>query len=245
MIHQEDKKNFRLKIDMPCTENWDNMQPNEQGRFCMSCQKTVIDFTQMSDAEIVQFFAQYKGEKVCGVFRNSQIQKTYPKVWQAPLHHRSFWRTAFAGMALLTLLAQPFSGAANAVWTNPEKMEWRQNNHKNDPINEGNRLLKIQVKSAKTGEVLPYAMAAITVGERQLDYVSADGNGFITIDVSDEVFGKGFRLLVTAAYHKNNKIFFSRQKIQHLKELYTVTLNYRKPHHRHHKMMGGVQLYEY
>ena len=40
-----------------CSEDWNNMKPCEQGRFCGSCQKTVVDFTEKSDAEIQEMFA--------------------------------------------------------------------------------------------------------------------------------------------------------------------------------------------
>ncbi|MFN3917981.1 MAG: carboxypeptidase-like regulatory domain-containing protein [Flavobacteriales bacterium] len=39
-------------IGAPCNENWDNMIPNENGRFCTSCQKTVIiDISNVTPGE--------------------------------------------------------------------------------------------------------------------------------------------------------------------------------------------------
>ncbi len=32
------------------------MSPNEQGRFCSSCAKTVIDFSIMTDAQLILYF---------------------------------------------------------------------------------------------------------------------------------------------------------------------------------------------
>lgn len=42
-----------FSIPEPCLENWDNMQPNEQGRHCGSCSKTVLDVTHWSDERLV------------------------------------------------------------------------------------------------------------------------------------------------------------------------------------------------
>lgn len=49
-------KAFRIEIPKPCHEDWDAMTPNENGRFCGSCAKTVVDFTNMQTAEIQRYF---------------------------------------------------------------------------------------------------------------------------------------------------------------------------------------------
>jgi len=64
---------MRISIENPCHEDWQGMTPEAQGRFCSACEKTVIDFSQMSDAEILQYFSQPRTEKVCGRFRSEQL----------------------------------------------------------------------------------------------------------------------------------------------------------------------------
>jgi hypothetical protein len=39
-------------IPEPCHQNWDAMTPNEQGRHCNACAKTVVDATNLTDEEI-------------------------------------------------------------------------------------------------------------------------------------------------------------------------------------------------
>jgi hypothetical protein len=48
-------KKLQLQVPVPCHEDWDKMTDAEKGRFCSSCQKTVIDFSKMSDREIALF----------------------------------------------------------------------------------------------------------------------------------------------------------------------------------------------
>ncbi len=66
-------KKLRVSIENPCHEDWQKMTPETQGRFCQACEKTVVDFSKMSDAEILQYFSKPKAEKVCGRFRSDQL----------------------------------------------------------------------------------------------------------------------------------------------------------------------------
>lgn len=66
-------KKMRIAIENPCHEDWQGMPPEAQGRFCSACEKTVIDFSVMSDAEILHYFSQPRTEKVCGRFRSEQL----------------------------------------------------------------------------------------------------------------------------------------------------------------------------
>lgn len=67
-------KQIQLTIPKPCHENWDKMNPVEQGRFCNSCQKQVTDFTGMSDEKLAAFFRK-PDTSVCGRFRKDQLEK--------------------------------------------------------------------------------------------------------------------------------------------------------------------------
>jgi hypothetical protein len=64
---------MKIYIPEPCHENWGVMTPNEQGRFCGSCQKTVVDFTKFTTQDIQNYFAKHYGQKVCGRFKNKQL----------------------------------------------------------------------------------------------------------------------------------------------------------------------------
>ena len=65
---------IKLEIPTPCHEDWDKMTPEQHGRFCGSCQKPVIDFTMMSDKEVLVYFAKTKGN-ICGRFANDQLER--------------------------------------------------------------------------------------------------------------------------------------------------------------------------
>lgn len=67
-------KKIQLGIPEPCHENWNNMKPEEKGRFCNSCQKTVMDFRNMSDSQLAEFFKKPAGS-VCGRFHADQLNR--------------------------------------------------------------------------------------------------------------------------------------------------------------------------
>ncbi|HTF05985.1 MAG TPA: hypothetical protein VK826_18275 [Bacteroidia bacterium] len=59
-------------IQNPCPEKWENMTPAEQNRFCGKCSRIIIDFTQKTTEEILNFLSGK--EDVCGRARVSQLQ---------------------------------------------------------------------------------------------------------------------------------------------------------------------------
>ena len=63
-----------IQIPKPCHERWEEMQPTEQGRFCASCQKTVVDYTKLSDQELVGLLKKTSGP-VCGRLRDDQLNR--------------------------------------------------------------------------------------------------------------------------------------------------------------------------
>lgn len=68
------KPQLHLAIPTPCHENWDAMTPNNQGKFCLSCSKSVVDFTTMGDQEIINYFKKYS-ENTCGRFNDKQLNR--------------------------------------------------------------------------------------------------------------------------------------------------------------------------
>lgn len=82
------KQQIKLQIPEPCHENWNNMSATEQGRFCMACKKEVIDFSTMSDKEILQHIATATSS-VCGRASNAQLNRPLNT---APEPRKTAWR---------------------------------------------------------------------------------------------------------------------------------------------------------
>lgn len=89
------KNAFTLRIDSPCNEKWSDMNQSENGRICDSCKKEVIDFTKMSDRELINFL---RTEKPCGRFRPDQLNKLI----QEPKSSKKWISVAATSAAMLT-----------------------------------------------------------------------------------------------------------------------------------------------
>ncbi len=97
-------KSIQYAIKNPCDESWNEMTPESSGRFCSSCQKTVVDFTVMSDFSIVNYLENHQHEKVCGRFTKPQLERVY--TLNQPVFVPAFdLRAVVLGLALTTFCA--------------------------------------------------------------------------------------------------------------------------------------------
>tara|TARA_R110002033_G_scaffold131564_2_gene171684 strand:- start:13880 stop:14818 length:939 start_codon:yes stop_codon:yes gene_type:complete len=94
------KIHYSISIPKPCHEDWSQMSPNEKGRFCQSCSKTVVDFTTMQKEKIEDYLALNSENKICGRFRVTQLEQIQIKIPQQLIEEQ----TSFHKLFLLTLL---------------------------------------------------------------------------------------------------------------------------------------------
>lgn len=112
--------NTRLEISIPksCSENWISMQQAEGGNYCLSCQKTVVDFTAFNQEEIQEWFLQHQNEKVCGRFYSSQlvVQEKYPS-------KKDKWIMVRTKILAAAVLMFPFTMKASDSLSKKQKIE--------------------------------------------------------------------------------------------------------------------------
>ncbi len=70
------KPRFKIQINEPCHENWNEMSATAKGKFCEVCSKNVVDFTSYSDDQLIEYFSNRKNgysERLCGRFNAEKV----------------------------------------------------------------------------------------------------------------------------------------------------------------------------
>ena len=92
---------IKISIPDPCHEDWNKMIPNEKGRFCQSCSKTVVDFTTMLPDDIKNYFLENRGKSICGRIKQSQLDSIVIQIPRSVLYSQTNYHHFF----LLALFA--------------------------------------------------------------------------------------------------------------------------------------------
>ncbi|MDI9364615.1 MAG: carboxypeptidase-like regulatory domain-containing protein [Flavobacterium sp.] len=94
--------NLQIHIPIPCHENWDAMTLEDKGRFCVSCAKVVVDFSVMTDNEVLNYLKKNTGN-TCGHFTNNQLDRP---IIATQLQPKRTWRYWLASIAWLLVMVQ-------------------------------------------------------------------------------------------------------------------------------------------
>ncbi|MEP4533412.1 MAG: carboxypeptidase-like regulatory domain-containing protein [Cyclobacteriaceae bacterium] len=97
------KKTFTISISEPCKENWSDFSSTNDGAFCSSCCKEVVDFSKMSETELTNYFKDQRG-RVCGRFQKFQLKSYNIDNLKEPYLNLN-WISA--GLLGITLLSNP------------------------------------------------------------------------------------------------------------------------------------------
>ncbi|MBS1684686.1 MAG: hypothetical protein JSS76_08030 [Bacteroidetes bacterium] len=159
-----DRRSLRITIPAPCHEQWSDMTATDQGAFCHSCQKVVVDFTRMTDEELIHYLQQ--GTPGCGKFRTEQLD-TPPVILPPANRLRSLWKTA------LTILL-PFLGIKSGYAQAPASGQHIQH--------------KAAVSHRKDTTITePVVLDEVTVGSRRKHEVKTEIVGALAIVRTPEI----------------------------------------------------------
>lgn len=147
---------MQVNLPEPCHEDWNKMDAQEKGRFCGSCQKLVIDFTSMSDTEIINYFKEYKGQNTCGHFKKTQVDR---KLKEQETPRRKFFLKELAAACFAFFVASTEAKAQGESYFSEEEIEQTKKNQDkkleiaiNGKIKNGNEVLSNTTISIKGTE---------------------------------------------------------------------------------------------
>lgn len=95
------KNQVSITVKKPCAEKFESFMKTEKGGFCNSCEKEVVDFTSMSNSEMMDYLRK-KSSKTCGRFKTSQLNLVHE--FNAPNNYNFLSKVAAVlGFSLLSL----------------------------------------------------------------------------------------------------------------------------------------------
>ncbi|MBC5837937.1 hypothetical protein [Flavobacterium muglaense] len=103
------ESNYKINIPEPCNEDWNKMKPTAIGRFCNSCAKTVVDFTNMPPDLIVQHLRQ--NTNVCGRIQKSKLNGLTIQIPNSTLYAQTHYHKIFLLALFITMGTSLFSCA--------------------------------------------------------------------------------------------------------------------------------------
>ena len=195
------KQALQVNIPNPCSENWDNMMPNEQGRHCGSCNKTIIDFSLYTDKEIANFLKHTPHG--CGRFDPHQLNRpiTIPADSNTP-----FLQRALLGAALAVGIT---SGVQGQVTQQAPAAQTRVANTQPSAINKNTKVEPDTppiIKGIVIGSEYNGPMSYTEVIINGIDTVVTDTAGKFSIIIPDKLRDKKLKLTVEDYYyHKATK----------------------------------------
>jgi hypothetical protein len=107
-------RSYKLAINKPCEENWLDMTTNEQGKYCAQCCKTVIDFSILSDDEIVKVLNNSSAE-LCGRLSPQQLNREIHNSAKTTPVTYNWWYNVASSILLLVTAKQAEAKAPELI----------------------------------------------------------------------------------------------------------------------------------
>jgi hypothetical protein len=191
------KKQLTISIPTPYTEDWNAMTPDKNGKFCASCQKTVVDFTRMSDAEIFRYFDTFKGN-ACGRFSEKQLSA--PIIEPLVLKPNNRWAWALSALLLPSVAASQTvkMNEATEIMTPSVASIPRNDNETISVIGTDFLIIEGEVRELG-GDFLPVdaAIVAVSINDKIVAYGQSNALGIFLINLPKTYENQAFSLDVS------------------------------------------------
>jgi hypothetical protein len=201
---------IKLSVPKPCSQDWDKMTPDEKGRHCNLCSKSVVDFSKYTDKELLEFFSTVK-EKVCGRINNYQLNRIIAV-------HESSDTSIFKRLLFGTALAAGVTSAANGqsnVNTPVNTNQTLGDTSKKSGINNAPELMPTHYLSGKildsvTKASLPFCQVVLSISDGlQVAGTISDDKGYFQFPITDDLLNKFLTLTTEMEGFKDIKRSFS------------------------------------
>ncbi len=183
-------------MSLPCNQSHTRMEKRDNGYYCSSCEKVLIDFRQKSDEEVKQLISANPG-KICGVFHNHQISS---KVSYVALSRASYQ----VGLSLLGIL-----GFLGSIISSCESAPDDATHVKQQAFNKLKFPMKIsgQLREEQTGKPLAQSPVEIQQHGKTILKSKTDNNGnFELIMEEKDLKNETFELIYQSKKHVSDTL---------------------------------------
>lgn len=164
---------YKISIPSPCSQPWDEMTPENNGRFCHTCEKTVVDFTLWSDKKILAYALQHPG--TCIHVDSKQLKN--PARLMPGRNERMAWKRWLI-MAALPLFIQTVHAQIDSIKT--EKIQTIVSQKQDSIIIPAQCRDSLQIELVDDlGEPASFATCAVFRNGQPIDNVTADLKGVV------------------------------------------------------------------
>ena len=153
-----------ISIPQPCAQPWAAMRPTADGRHCGACQTEVVDFTRLSEAEILTYLARRGGRPVCVLANASQVVPATATRWR---------RWLLAGLALLGW--HPVTSCATK---SPQQLPAQATATASGPVDAEAQQIVIRGQVLDGASATPVAQVSVFINDTQFGTVTDEKGRF-------------------------------------------------------------------
>lgn len=206
------KTQLQISIPAPCHESWANMDATDKGAFCHSCRKEVIDFSTMTDREVIDYLQKHATG--CGRFRTDQLNANLstPKISNGLFK----WKAMFVGL-LPILSAQHLS--ASEITPPATDQSSIVDSHKKDttlaPIDHDIEICGTVFDEKGEKLMDSYAVLVDASGRNTKIASNVDSDGNFSLLISKEAYNDLYRLKVVCLGYQSIILRFTKEPSQY------------------------------
>jgi len=198
-------RKLTLFIDKPCNNDWDKMTVNEQGRHCSSCNKTVIDFSNYTDKQLVDFFKNMP-EGICGHIPGYKLDTVLVSgdKSRSPFFKKLFWGTAIAswfGLVNKTDAKNP--AAPKTVQTTNATLNRNTEMSDKDSLK---KAISLSFYDETSKQAIPYVTVTLVVNGSAEQSYATSSNGVCEISLPGNMLGKKLTFECSATEYTEKQI---------------------------------------
>lgn len=193
-------------------QSWEEMAQADNGKFCTSCNKPVIDFSNFTEQQLQDFFSKING-RICGNFRPDQINRTLSV--ENNNQHKYFIPQLLVSTVLtigLTNKSVAKEIKVPIVQIQSESLFKTEANQKIIPTSSADSLNYINGKiiDNNSSEPLPFARIFIKGINNN---VESDAEGNFKLAVPDTLIGKEITLVIAFVGYQNKEMQVSIERL--------------------------------